>query len=301
MDGLQIAKSLESKGYKIKSKTKTSIIILVDGSRVDQMKKISDQFVSFGSKIDPNMSESSIGGIIIGNVKIRIKPAGKSDGLDVESAAMNELGAAIASAMSIAGGPIDIRLKQHTVKNIVGVRKTPGTPKSDFHLVDTNGEAVLHISHKKGSTPRDFQQWGGVTEAKIAAHPEVRAFEELINQVYTGGRIPSGESAYMKIKSLQLKRMSIFGVNYNSASVDVNRVDVLLQGTPGLKKISKKTYSFTASGHVHYLNDVISGGYTPVLSVMYRGDRSQMGLKGARVMIYPMGGRTFKREIKNDS
>jgi len=301
MDGTLIAEQLAAKGYNIKTKTKGNIVILVEGNRLDQMKKIAEHLAPYGAKIDSQLRNSSIGGIVVGNVKIILKPLGKTSGLDVESAAIEALDKAIESARFIAGGPIDIKLDAEIIKNVVGVRKTSGTPKSDFHLVNDKGDAVAHISHKKGSNPKDFQQWGGVTEAKIASHPEVGEFEKDINELYPGGKIPNGESAFKKIKSLKLKRMSVYGVNYDSASVDVNRVDVLMQGVPGLKKISKKLYSLTASGHVHYLNDTISGGYTPVLAVIYKGDRSQMGLAGARVSIYPMGGRSFKREIKNDT
>jgi hypothetical protein len=301
MDGILIAEQLAAKGYEIKTKSRTNIVVLVSGNRLEKMQKLAEYFAPFGGKIDPHLSKSSIGGIVVGNVKIILKPLGKTSGLDVESAAIDALDKAIESAKIIAGGPINVKLNTKIVKNVVGVRKTTGTPKSDFHLVDDRGDAVAHISHKKGSSPKDFQQWGGVTEAKIASHPEVIAFEKEINELYPGGRIPNGESAFMKIKSLKLKRMSVYGVNYDSPGTDVNRVDVLMQGVPDLKKISKKLYSLTASGNVHYLNDPLSGGYNPVLAVIYKGDRSQMGLKGARVSIYPMGGRTFKREIKNDT
>ena len=213
MDGIELAAKLAEKGYNIKSKTKTSIVVLVNGNRLDSMQKLASELSSLGSKIDPSMSGSSIGGIIIGGIiKIRIKSAGKSDGLDVETAAISALGAAISAAMAANGGkPINIQLHNRTAKNIVGVRKTPGTPKSDFHLVDSKGAAVVHISHKKGSSPKDFQQWGGVTEPQIASHSEIKIFEQKVNQLYTGGKMPSGESAYMRIKDRKLKFMAKIG------------------------------------------------------------------------------------------
>lgn len=300
MDGIKLAELLIQKGYEIKSKTKTTLVVLVNGSRLDHMQRLASELSHFGSKIDPTMSGSSIGGIIIGGtIKIRIKSAGKSDGLDVETAAISALGAAIAAAMSANDGKsINIQLRNKTAKDIVGVRKTSGTPKSDFHLVNSKGDAVVHISHKKGSSPKDFQQWGGVTEPQIASHPEIRLFEQKVNELYPGGKMPSGESAFMKIKDRKLKFMSIYGVNYTSNVTDVNRVDVLIQGTPGLKKASKTTYIITGTGHVHYLGDVLTGGFDPVIAIIYKGDRTQMGLKGGRASIYPSGGRTFKREVK---
>lgn len=301
MDGLELADYLTKLKYTIKSKTKTSLVVLVEGNRLDKMKELADKLKKLGATIDPNMKGSSIGGIVIGKVKILIKASGRTGGLDVESAAIDALQNAIANAMAIVGGPIDIKLKSKTVKGVVGVKKTDGTPKSDFHLVDGNGKPLCHISHKKGSTPRDFQQWGGITESKIAAHKEVLYFEKEVNKIYPGGKMPNGESAYMKIKDKNLKMMSVYGVNFNVGGLDTNKVDVLIQGDPGVKQLSNGTFQLTATGHIHYLPEDIIGGFEPVLAVIYKGDRTQLGLRGARASIYPKDGRTFKREIKNNS
>lgn len=299
MDGLELAAYLTSLKYQIKTKTKTSVVVMVDGNRLDKMKELATKLKKLGAKIDPNMKGSSIGGIVVGNVRVLIKAAGRTGGLDVEAAAIGTLAEAIANAMAIAGGPIDIKLKSKTIKGVVGVKKTDGTPKSDFHLVDANGKPLCHISHKKGSTPRDFQQWGGITEKEIASHPEVKYFEAQVNLLYPGGVMPSSQSAYMKIKDESLKMMAVYGVKYSSGSLDVNRVDVLIQGDPGLKQLSNGAFQLTATGHIHYLPEKMMGGFEPVLAVIYKGDRTQLGLKGARASIYPAGGRTFKTEIKN--
>ena len=117
------------------------------------------------------------------------------------------------------------------------------------------------------------------------------------NAIYSGkNNFGSGCSAYSKIKDKKLKEMAIFGVNYNSATPNVNRADVVLQCDPKLVLVGK-AYKLEAS-HVHYLGDLPKGGFDPVIAIIYKGDRSQFGLKGARVSIYPSGGRTFKSEIK---
>ena len=300
MDGLELADKLTKDGYNVKMKTKSTITILVDGNRLDAMQNLANALSSLGSKIDSSMSGSSIGGVVVGGtIKIRFKSEGKSDGLDTESAAISSLGAAIAAAMATAGGPIEIRLHNKTVKGIIGVRKTAGTPKSDFHLVNNKGDAVVHISHKDGSSPKDFQQWCGVSEPQIAGHPEVRLFAQRVNELYPGGKMPSSESVFMRIKDKKLKHMAIYGVNYMSDTTDVNRADVLIQGVPGLKKASKTIYELNATGHIHYLGEPLTGGFVPVIAMIYKGDRSQMGLRGGRASIYPFGGRSFKREIKN--
>ena len=299
MDGLQLADVLAKKGFTVKSKSKTSIILLVDGDRIKKMLELAEMLSDMDAKVDRNIKGSSIGGVVVGTVKILIKSAGKSGGLDVEAAAIFDLEEAVIEAIILTGGPINIKLKGRVVKNIVGVEKTAGTPKSDFHLTDVNGKAVIHISHKKGSSPKDFQQWGGITEKAIADHPEIKYFEKQINILYPNGVMPNGQSAYMKIKDNDLKMMAVYGVNYAKGTLDVNRVDVLIQGNPGLQLLSNGDFELTGSGHVHYLPEKITGGFEPVLAIIYKGDRTQLGLKGGRASIYPMGGRSFKTEIKN--
>lgn len=294
-----LAKILQSHGYSIKSKTRTTIVILVDGNRIKKMIELSEMLADYGAVIDRSLKGSSIGGLLIGKIRVFIKAAGKTAGLDVEEAAIAELTQAIMNAVAQSGSTIDINLGGRIAHGVAGVKKTPGTPKSDFHLVDESGKPLVHISHKKGKTPKDFQQWGGITEREIVSHPEVKYFQQQVNLLYPGGAIPPGQSAFMKIKSQDLKMMSVYGVKYSTGGVNPNKVDVLLQGDPGLKRISPTQFELTASGHVHYHGEKLTGGYEPVLAVIYKGDRTQLGLKGARASIYPLGGRTFKHEIKN--
>lgn len=296
-DGKVIADILKKKKFKIKSQTSTSVTVLVSGNRLDQMQNIAEILENLGAKIDKNLKGSSIGGIVVDKVKILIKAEGRTGGLDVEAAAIRTLTEALANAMAISGGPISIKLKSKVISGVAQVIKTAGTPKSDFHFADKNGKPLIHISHKKGSTPRDFQQWGGVTEERIAKHPEVKEFATRCQALY-GKAIPNGESCYMVIKDKGLAMMSIFGVNYDKGGVDENKVDVLIQGDPGLKPTSNKnTFELTATGHLHYHGDLPDGGFTPVLAMIYKGDRDQFEIKGARVSIYPTGGRNFKTKL----
>jgi hypothetical protein len=296
-DGKIIADILKKKKFKIKSHTSTSVVVLVSGNRLDQMKNITEVLSNLGAKIDKNLKGSSIGGIVVDKVKILIKAEGRTGGLDVEAAAIHTLTEALANAIAVAGGPISVKIKSKIITGVAKVIKTAGTPKSDFHLADKNGKPLIHISHKKGSKPNDFQQWGGVTEKRIADHPEVKEFATRCQALY-GKAIPNGESCYMPIKDKSLAMMSIFGVNYDKGGVDENKVDVLIQGDPGLKKTSKNdTFELTATGHLHYHGDLPDGGFTPVLAMIYKGDRDQFDIKGARVSIYPTGGRNFKTKL----
>jgi hypothetical protein len=295
MDGLSIADLLQKKGYTIKAKTKTSITILVSGNRIEKMVEVSKLLSNLGAQIDSNLKGSSIGGIVVGTVKILLKAEGRTGGLDVELKAIQDLQTALANAMAVNGGPISIKLKNRVVKDCAQVVKTAGTPKSDFHIADSSGKPLIHISHKKGSSPKDFQQWGGVTEDRIAKHKEVIEFGVKCRMLY-GDRIPNGESVYVAIKDKNLKMMAVFGVQFDAGGINTNKVDVLIQGDPGLKKVGTN-FELTGTGHVHYHGDIPDGGFDPVLAMIYKGDRDQFGIKGARASIYPKSGRTFKSEL----
>jgi len=301
MDGHGIANILKIQGYGIKNSTRTSLTVLVRGNRYDAISNLVKTLSSLDARYDPSAPGSSIGAVYVDKVKILIKSEGKGGSLDVEARAIQLLHDSIINAMMENGGPITIKMKNRRVEGIVGVAKTNGTPKSDFHCVDTNNKPLIFISHKKGSKPTDFQQWGGLTEKEIASNSYVKKFEAIVKEVY-GDAIPSGESLMAELPFTKdannLKLMSVYGVDAPNRNPGINCVDVLIQGDPSLTKIGKNVYEFTSTGHIHYIPDIPSGLFEPVLAFVYKGDRTNLGVKGGRASIYPKGGRTFKRNKK---
>lgn len=239
-------------------------------------------FISDGKKEQPLSS-------IVKNQEFGGKGAGGS--LRAEEAAISQTREAIEDAIKQNKGPISVKCGSKTYKNIVSVEKTDGTPKSDFHLIDDSGEAVIWISHKDGSRAKDFQQWGGISEKKepkIFNHKETQKFIEDLKRVYPNG-LPPATTLYRHIKDNQLKMWSVYGNEYGGKLSEQN-VSVLLQGPVKLKK-SGSNYVLD-SNHVHYNGDSVDGdGYDPVLMAIFKGDRSDAGVKGTRIVISPVGGR----------
>lgn len=181
--------------------------------------------------------------------------------------------------------------------NVADVVSTPGTPKSDFHLIDMNGNEVVWISHKDGRGPKDFQQWGGISNAKepaVFSHPEVQKFINDLKKQYPNG-LPTATSLYRKIQDTKLKYLSVYGNQYGRTMGRQN-VSILIQGPVKLVKTGK-IYQFN-SNHIHFNGDSVdSGGFEPVLAAIYKGDRSDAGVKGTRIVIMPIEGRKFKGEV----
>lgn len=192
-------------------------------------------------------------------------------------------------------GTVPVRI-DGKVYDVAGVESTPGTPKSDFHLVDANDNEIIWISHKDGRTAKDFQQWGGISKTKepsIFSHREVQKFVEDLKKQYPDG-LPRATSLYRPIKDSNLKMMSVYGNNYGQ-KLGRQNVTIMLQGPVKLKK-SGNVYEFQ-SNHVHVNGEKMTGDYEPVLTAIYKGDRSDAGVKGTRIVIMPKGGRKMKGTI----
>lgn len=221
---------------------------------------------------------------------------GEGGGLVAETKAIKQLQDALDNSIKENGGPITIVIKGKSYKNIIAVVKTDGTPKSDFHLIDTTGKAVIWCSHKDGSTAKDFQQWGGVSaksEPKINSHAEVQKFINDIKKMFPHGlKDSTDKTLYRKIKDDKLKMLSVYGNEFGSAPSEQN-VTIMLQGSVGFEK-SGKNYKIIAT-HVHFNADSVdSNGYEPVLMAINKGDRSDGGIPGVRLVISPVGGRKGK-------
>lgn len=182
---------------------------------------------------------------------------------------------------------LPFKIKNNTFK-VYDVISTPGTPKSDFHFVDKAGKEVFWMSHKDGKTEKDFQQWGGISEKEVEVnrHKETQKFIESCKSVW-GDKLPNATTAAMKIKSEDLKNMAVYGVEYGGEFGRQN-VNVCLQGNLSIKLVNK-FYQVVADAHITYNGEVPHGGYDPVFMIIYKGDRDQFGIGGARLTISPIG------------
>jgi len=183
-----------------------------------------------------------------------------------------------------------------TTYQVTICESTPGTPKCDFHFNGPNGY-VGHVSHKAGDGARAFQQWSGTSqrvEPLIYNHPETQAFINTLKELFPTG-MPSATTVGRKIQDENLKKMAVYGSGYGGPKGE-NNVDVTMQGVLNIQNRGRY-YELTSSGHKLNNGDRITGNYEPVFLGVYKGDRSDHGIKGARVIIQPLGGRTISRFV----
>jgi len=192
---------------------------------------------------------------------------------------------------------VDLKIGKNYYK-VVQVESTPGTPKSDFHFRDLNGTMVGFVSHKDGSSPTAIQQWGGITvrgEPVLASHPETQAFVATCQAMF-GNKMPPATTVARTIKDPKLKMQAVYGNGYGGPS-SIQNVDLLLQGNVNIISSGIGKYTLTASAQTHKNGDSIGGGYEPVFMCIYKGDRDNYGIKGARMVISGKGGRSIKKYV----
>lgn len=186
-------------------------------------------------------------------------------------------------------------------KNIVCARnvseKVKGREaKSDFNLVDSNGNDQIFISHKKAGGAKAFQQYGGVSKKageKIYNHPEVQNFLKVLTEYIENDKLI--QPVYRKVKDINLIGLSVFGSEYDSNKFSIENVQVIGQGSPVLKSIKENLFELSFDDHLVYNTDVqvfTKGSYTAILGATFRAGRAfevnGQKYKGARVGIYPI-------------
>lgn len=211
-------------------------------------------------------------------------------GVRLEDAEITSLNAQLDRLRSEISAPtIPIKFKSK-IYQVYDVESTPGTPKSDFHFRDIDGRAVLWISHKAGRTAKDFQQWSGMTEAVIKAHPEVNRFIKKVQDLFPKA-MPRATTVARAIKDPRLMNHSVYGINYGS-SYGINNVNWAVQGAVQIVPGRSGVFTLQGSSETHENGENIYDGYAPTLMAMYKGDRDNFNVKGARFAIQPRDSRS---------
>lgn len=213
---------------------------------------------------------------------------GKSDnGTVKEQYALNRFNQQIQTIRGSGFVPIEFR---GVVHKVVGVVDTPGTPKSDFHLVNTDGEECIWISHKDGKSAKCFQQWGGIslrTEKIINQHPETQEFISQVRSLYPNG-VPRATTVGKVINDTILQNLSVYGNEFGQ-SFSRQNVNYVIQGDVNLESVGE---NYRVSGSiVHDNGQMIAGSYKPIFVATLRNDRSNEGIPNTRLSIAPSEGR----------
>tara|TARA_Y100000766_G_scaffold151574_2_gene130257 strand:+ start:1712 stop:2731 length:1020 start_codon:yes stop_codon:yes gene_type:complete len=178
--------------------------------------------------------------------------------------------------------------------------------KADYVIEDTNGNKVIYISHKKGKTAKDFQQFGGVSSKSgsksdkncICDHSEVKDFLKKAIKHHNGKKIKYAIYGFLFDKNLVGK--SVFGPDYSVTNPNFGPefCQLVVQGKPSLKKSNiENCYEINWTGNSHCWNNVqffteSNNNYRAVIGITYRSGRSfqcdNKKYEGSRVGIYAL-------------
>lgn len=191
--------------------------------------------------------------------------------------------------------PIKIKNQMYDVYDI---QKTPGTPKSDFHFLDLQGNPIVWISHKDGSRPSDFQQWGGISPKvpNTNRHKETKEFLNDLVENFSDG-LPRAANVVKEMKDRVLKNKAVYGDEFKQGSKNYNEdnVQLVLQGP--VKIVKRGLFYIVDANHVHENGQFLKGEYEPTFTAQYRSDRGAP-VKNSRASIWPKVVEKRKNTIK---
>lgn len=213
---------------------------------------------------------------------------GAGSGTAAEDAALTKFRIEIEKAIEKENeAEIKINVGGRTVE-ICGIESTPGVPKADFHFVNSMGQEVAWLSHKAGSKPQHFQQYGGLSDRSFSNNSEVKQFMTDIIDMFPEG-LSSGQSVYRICKNKDLIMKSVYGIDFGK-SRGRNNVDEFHQGDMKLVK-SGSVYKIKSTHSGRNGSPLVGAGYEPVFFARYTTDRGAniagKFLSKARVGIFP--------------
>lgn len=206
------------------------------------------------------------------------------------------------------GLPVHVSVNNKMFYNIIGMVSGPAFAKGDLILIDKDGQQVCFLSHKAGSSPKDFQQYSGISPRAgeyISNNKEVIKFK---NELAAMSNEELSSTAYLrKIRDVSVKNKAVFGKDFNRSSFNrsPNNIDFFAQGDINISQAGNKKASFGTTPvlkinftsklvHKENINAMTGSNYDPVLGARpgeaYRKvDAELTTIYGVRAGIFPEG------------
>lgn len=226
------------------------------------------------------------------------KPDRPPAGIEGETKTVNRINIMIQNIMKKYnyknGVPILVKGKKVYVTECM---KVPGTPKADLAMLDKDKKEVIWISYKMGTSVKDFQQWGGISDPIMQSFPQVQDFIQKMNQRFPKG-MKSGQNAAMHIKgdkSTLVKNKAVYGYDFKpGAPMGRNNVSFVVQGRIDLRAVGSAYTIISTNAHAYENGTRLKSSEDPIFFAKYTGDRGQYGVKNSRMTISPYAGSNVK-------
>ena len=221
---------------------------------------------------------------------------GQGSGVAAETLAMNYFNSNLNKLLAQKGySYINLRINNRTVR-CAGMEKTEGKyqgrePKSDMSIIDETGKPVAFISHKAGTSAKDYQQYGGLSYSQYANNVDIRNFMSAVLAKSPNG-LTSGQSYFRPVNDKTLIREAMYGPEYLRNRPSISNVDEFHLGNMNLRGSGQGPYTIE-SNHKGTNGDIPTGQYQAVFFIRFqarRGDARAAGVvvPNARVGIFPI-------------
>jgi hypothetical protein len=300
---------------------KKTVTLKIDNDTVNRLKNNDLQGIKFTSThLDNEEIEVPISW---GNLEKTADFGGKGSGFSTrdEDAALNHLDKLLKKLLKENDTTaLNVKIGKWTGL-VSGFVSTGKTPKSDFHAVNENGEAVAWISHKQGSKAGSFSGWGGMSDKeflnvyknypeieevivdfvkavkKATKLPNVMSKEETVqlkNGQMSNYWLPSATTLARKIPPTfgRIRAITVYGNDFGGERGPQN-VDLVLQGDPKFTEEDGVYTLVSANGteYTHSNGERLENDWEPVFMAIHKPDRDNFGIKQARFSIHQAGGR----------
>lgn len=215
-----------------------------------------------------------------------------------EAMQINAMNDALRKVIGSSGKGVNIRLgSRPPLKNVGAIIQVGGNPKADAYfapmkdgMVDRSSP-MAYISLKNAGSPSGMQQWSGISN--FMDYPEVSSFindlKEKLAAMGSAGIMshgPSFRSEFPVSEELALK--ACWGALYapgKSGTQSVDMIYICSDSSVALRQVKGNTYEFTG-GVSLYDGNLPPDGWAPYLYAR-KGERSDAGITGARIAIFP--------------
>ena len=219
---------------------------------------------------------------------------GAGSGVAAETLAMNYFNENLNKLLQKEGiSYINLRINNRNV-HCAAMVKTEGKyqgrePKSDMTIINEKGEPVAFISHKAGSSAKDYQQYGGLSYPQYQSNSDIKNFMNSVKAVAPDG-LSSGQSFFRPVKDQKLIREAMYGPEYGRGP-GISNVDEFHLGNMNLRGSGSGPYTIV-SNHKGTNGDIPTGDFEAVFFIRFqarRGDAKAGGVvvQNARVGIFP--------------
>lgn len=196
-----------------------------------------------------------------------------------------------------------------------------GRPKADM-IFSFKSKPVIFVSHKKGSKPGDFQQYGGFssdlgikTDDDINKHPAIKKFVEDIKSIFVAfglkkdkndrydfNDLVKGSNFARLLNDEDMANTVMFGKDFKTKQVGLDNCSILIDGDIIFKPVKNKGLNvFELEGSYHHTvnpallkkkptfkideNDI----YAPVMFLIKSEQQglNQGGFSNVRAVIWP--------------